>query len=227
VTRANAIYFAQVDRSTGFERYIIEEIWRHDPRLGASPVLGSEFDSKHHQSVHRATGYADHAIICVFKPWLEKGDGHHVADSRAMVFNDEVPAFAASAKRIRAMVAASNWKPSAELALNPVGESATAPQRSVARPAGETPPKLISSVPPQYPRALQSAFISGDAMVECLVRKNGTVGEVRVIRATDVQFGEAAKACVAQWRYQPATRDDEPVEALLNVPVSFRIREAN
>jgi len=43
IVAANAVYFARVERADGLARYIISEVWRHDPALGPAPAIGSEW----------------------------------------------------------------------------------------------------------------------------------------------------------------------------------------
>jgi TonB family protein len=58
------------------------------------------------------------------------------------------------------------------------------------------------------------------------VQKDGTVGDVQVIRSLDSTFGldgEAIKAA-KQWRFAPGTRMGEPVPVLITIELTFTLR---
>jgi TonB family protein len=64
-------------------------------------------------------------------------------------------------------------------------------------------PKALSRPMPTYPAALQSKAIEGQAKVRFYVDQDGRVRLPEVIEATKPEFGDAALAAVAQWRYEP------------------------
>jgi TonB family protein len=63
-------------------------------------------------------------------------------------------------------------------------------------------------------------------LLECIVRPDGTVSDVQVLRSLDPVFGldqEAVKAA-AQWRFAPGTRFGEPVPVLITIELQFTLR---
>jgi TonB family protein len=70
---------------------------------------------------------------------------------------------------------------------------------------GDSPltPALVSKVPPVYPEEARKKGIAGVVRVELLIRKDGTVGDVRVLESPDALLSEAAVQAVRQWRYKP------------------------
>jgi TonB family protein len=70
---------------------------------------------------------------------------------------------------------------------------------------GDSPltPTLVSKVAPRYPEEARGKGIAGVVRVELLIRKDGTVGDVRVLESPDPMLGEAAVQAVRQWRYKP------------------------
>jgi TonB family protein len=66
----------------------------------------------------------------------------------------------------------------------------------------------------------------GTVVLDVTVTKNGAVEEVRVVSG-DPLLAEAAKAAVANWRYQPATMDGTPVQGNARVTVRFQPSDNN
>ncbi|MGE5360670.1 MAG: TonB family protein [Bacteroidales bacterium] len=89
-----------------------------------------------------------------------------------------------------------------------------------------TPPAIVHQVNPNYTADALRAGIEGNVVVECLVRVDGTVGEVRVVRSLDRVFGlddEAVKAA-KQWRFAPTINDTTAVPVLVPLELSFKLR---
>ena len=86
-----------------------------------------------------------------------------------------------------------------------------------------TQPRVLREVKPHYPVEAQRRRIQGAVEVECQVLTDGSVGGVRVVRSVDPVYGldQAAMAAVRQWRFDPATKDNVPVPAMITVQVSF------
>src|SRR5262249_13307786 len=54
---------------------------------------------------------------------------------------------------------------------------------------GISNPQLLREVRPQYTADAMRAKIQGTVLLECIVRSDGTVGDVQVIRSLDSTFG--------------------------------------
>lgn len=85
------------------------------------------------------------------------------------------------------------------------------------------PPVLLSSVDPQYSEAARKAKLSGNVIVALVVDQNGQPQNVRVLRGLGNDLDEKAVEAVQQYRFKPATRNDEPVPVDLKVAVNFQI----
>lgn len=92
---------------------------------------------------------------------------------------------------------------------------------------GVTYPVLIegSRVIPVYPELARLARVETTLILEAVIRKDGTVGELKVLRspAPGLGFEEAAVAAVRQWRYKPGVQDGRPVDVYFTVVVEFDI----
>ena len=62
-------------------------------------------------------------------------------------------------------------------------------------------------------------------ILQCIVRRDGTVGDAEVLRVTAPGHGfeEAAMRAVRKWRFVPATMNGEPIDVYFTVVVDFRL----
>jgi TonB family protein len=107
--------------------------------------------------------------------------------------------------------------PSQQLTLAP-----TSPAPSI-RP-GVSPPSVLSRVNPEYSDEARAARYQGTVVLEIIVRKDGTVDVVRVVRTLGLGLDEQAIKAVKQWRFKPGMRDGQPVDVTLNIEVSFNLQ---
>jgi periplasmic protein TonB len=59
-------------------------------------------------------------------------------------------------------------------------------------------------------------------MLSAVIRSDGSVGEVRILRGIDDRLDEYASAAMARWRFRPATRNGDPVALQAVVMIPFR-----
>jgi len=91
---------------------------------------------------------------------------------------------------------------------------------------GVTLPVVVREVKPQYTSDAMRAKVQGTVLLECVVRPDGSVGEVKVVRSLDSTFGldlEAMKAA-RNWRFRPGMRQGEPVAVLVTIELTFTLR---
>jgi periplasmic protein TonB len=91
---------------------------------------------------------------------------------------------------------------------------------------GVETPRLLQEVKPQYTAQAMRAKIQGEVLLECIVQPDGSVGNIKVVRSLDSAFGldqEAIKAA-RQWRFQPGTRQGQPVPVLVTIAIAFTLR---
>lgn len=111
-----------------------------------------------------------------------------------------------------------------------VGEPEPPPSKGPLFPgvAGVTSPTRIAAsyVQPVYPENARRAKIGAKVFLQVIVERDGSVGEVSVLRCNrpDLGFEDAAVAAVRQWRYEPATQNGNPVVAVITVIVEFAQR---
>ena len=74
-------------------------------------------------------------------------------------------------------------------------------------------PRMLAKPMPVYPEALRSTSRDGTAAVKFYVDEEGRVRLPQVMEASTPEFGEAAKAAVCQWRYEPLSTGGRRVVA--------------
>ena len=110
-----------------------------------------------------------------------------------------------------------------------IGEPEPPPQTGplMAGVGGVTMPEVIPStrVEPEYPELARRARIEGKVYLQAVIRKDGTVGDIKVIKEPpgNLGFAEKAIAAVSQWRYKPATQNGRPVDVYMTVVVNFTL----
>ena len=90
--------------------------------------------------------------------------------------------------------------------------------------SGVEPPRLLHEVKATYSEEARRANITGDVLMEVVVRSNGTVGSARVTRGLGYGLDERATAAVHQWRFTPARRLGVPVDVIVEVAMEFNLR---
>jgi TonB family protein len=75
---------------------------------------------------------------------------------------------------------------------------------------------LLNKVTPVYPPLFEKARIPGTVVLDAVIRRDGTIGDVRVLKSTNDPFAQAAVTAVRQWRYTPL-----PYEGIVTVTVNF------
>ncbi len=111
-----------------------------------------------------------------------------------------------------------------------IGEPEAPPQQGplIAGVGDVTYPERIpeSYVKPTYPDLARKAKIEGMVILQIIVRKDGTVGNITVLRAPSARLGfeESAIDAVTQWRYKPAMQSGRPVDVYLTVQVAFELK---
>lgn len=94
----------------------------------------------------------------------------------------------------------------------------------------ESKPRLIhqaeylSNPPPKYPDIARRRQLQGTVTLLVEVDHRGLVTNLKIARSSGVPIlDEAATAAVAQWRFTPATVEDQQVASRVIVPIDFKL----
>ena len=90
--------------------------------------------------------------------------------------------------------------------------------------SGIEPPRLVREVKAEYTDEARRRGITGDVVLEIVVRRDGSVGEVTLRRGLGGGLDQRAVTAVRQWRFDPARRRGVPVDVIVEVAVEFTLR---
>jgi len=90
--------------------------------------------------------------------------------------------------------------------------------------SGIEPPRLLREVRADYTEEARQRGLSGDVVLEIVVRRDGSVGDVKILRGLASGLNDRAVQAVRQWRFAPARRVGTPVDVIVEVAVEFKLR---
>jgi TonB family protein len=85
-----------------------------------------------------------------------------------------------------------------------------------------TAPVATQKVDPAYPLELMRRNVHGTVTLYAVIRNDGTVTDVRVLRGVDDRLDEYARAALVHWHFRPATKNGNPVNLEAVVMIPFR-----
>lgn len=90
--------------------------------------------------------------------------------------------------------------------------------------AGIAPPQLLREVRANYTDDARRRAIEGDVVLEIVVKRDGSVGLVRVLHSLGGGLEQRAVDAVRQWKFAPATRYGTAVDVVVEASVGFKLR---
>ncbi len=102
--------------------------------------------------------------------------------------------------------------------------SGAAPESASGVQPGLTAPVLIERAEPVYPEAARKAGIGGVVGLELTVSAAGQVTAANVARSAGFGMDEAAAAAARRYKFRPATRHGQPIEATVLLDQQFAVR---
>jgi protein TonB len=111
-----------------------------------------------------------------------------------------------------------------DIATEPAPEWITTSLGRTLRIAGtQNAPAVMHHVEPHYPNDALVAGKQGVVTMQVLIDKSGRVVEVTPIETLPNGLGDAAVAAVKQWTFARASVASEPVPALIDVQINFKL----
>src|SRR5215475_11582709 len=83
------------------------------------------------------------------------------------------------------------------------------------------PPEVLFYTDPFYTRTAREKKVEGTVTVEGAFDVKGCMKVVRIIKTIGSGLDENALAALRSWRFSPAKRNGEPVEALAQIDIRF------
>jgi TonB family protein len=90
--------------------------------------------------------------------------------------------------------------------------------------SGIDPPRLLREVKAQYTEDARRKGVTGDVVLEIVIKSDGSVGDVKVLRALGSGLDDRAVEAVRNWKFSPARRLGTPVDVIVEVEVEFSLR---
>jgi TonB family protein len=91
------------------------------------------------------------------------------------------------------------------------------------RPKGKlAAPVPVRKVDPKYPQLAIKQHIDGEVILYAIIRKDGHVDSIQVVRSIDPQLDQNAMEALSRWEFRPATREGQPVELEAVIHIPFR-----
>lgn len=88
-------------------------------------------------------------------------------------------------------------------------------------------PVPVEKADPKYPPDMIRQHVQGEVVLYAIIRKDGSVDSIQVVRGLEPELDRNAMAALALWKFRPATRDGVPVdlEAVVHIPFNYRSPE--
>jgi TonB family protein len=91
------------------------------------------------------------------------------------------------------------------------------------RPKGKlAAPVPVRKVDPKYPQLAIKQHIDGEVILYAIIRKDGHLDSIQVVRSIDPQLDQNAMEALSRWEFRPATREGQPVELEAVIHIPFR-----
>jgi TonB family protein len=108
--------------------------------------------------------------------------------------------------------------------VQPTGAAHYSPPNTVGNPDVDTKPRALDNPRLLYPEEARQHKVNGVVKLQVLVGVYGEVEQVKVISGLPDGLSEEAIACANKIRFQPATKNGQPVPFWLSVDIEFNLR---
>jgi TonB family protein len=84
-------------------------------------------------------------------------------------------------------------------------------------------PMLIYKIEPDYPPEASKKMVRGEVILQILVHKDGSTEVLSVLKSLPYGCVEAAIEAAVKWRFKPALKEGQPVDAIGIITVEFKL----
>lgn len=86
-----------------------------------------------------------------------------------------------------------------------------------------TAPKATFTPEPKFTDIARYEKFQGTLVVDLIVGKDGAAHRIRLVRPLGLGLDESARSMIQTWRFEPATKNGQPVAVEMNVEVAFNL----
>ena len=81
-------------------------------------------------------------------------------------------------------------------------------------------PGPLRKIDPKYPPTLINEHVEGEVVLYAVIRRDGSVDSIQLVRGIDEQLDANAMNALSQWKFRPATKQGIPIEleAIVHIP---------
>jgi TonB family protein len=90
---------------------------------------------------------------------------------------------------------------------------------------GMTVPTVLRRVPPQYTEEARRAGLNGSVVLQAVIKTDGTVDVLRVVRGLPLGLTENAIDALKEWQFSPGKKNGQDVDVSVNLEVNFNLRK--
>jgi len=83
-------------------------------------------------------------------------------------------------------------------------------------------PQPLRKVDPKYPPTLIAEHVEGEVILYGVIRKDGSVDSIQLVRGIDEQLDANAMHAFAQWKFRPAEKQGETIDLEVIAHIPFR-----
>ncbi|MDD2332668.1 MAG: energy transducer TonB, partial [Candidatus Cloacimonetes bacterium] len=81
----------------------------------------------------------------------------------------------------------------------------------------------VGVLTPEYPPFARSNRIQGRVTLQIQVYRDGSVGDIKILKSDSPLLNDAAIAAIKKVRFQPGKSGGNPVDTTVNIPIDFRL----
>jgi TonB family protein len=86
-------------------------------------------------------------------------------------------------------------------------------------------PVPLQKVDPKYPPTLITERVTGEVILYAVIRRDGSVDSIQLVRGIDEQLDANAIRALRQWKFRPGAKQGIPIELEAIVHIPFRLPE--
>lgn len=101
--------------------------------------------------------------------------------------------------------------------------SSSIPMITKAGAGGVDAPRCVYCPQPSYTDPGRAAKFQGTILLDVVVSQEGQMKEARIVRGLPFGLNESAMNIIQSWRFKPAMRAGEPIQAAVMIEVSFHL----
>jgi protein TonB len=85
-------------------------------------------------------------------------------------------------------------------------------------------PRVLIKVDPVYPEDAKDEGIEGTVVLKTEITTEGVARNITVSKSLDPRFDASAVTAVSNWRFQPGTKDGQPVTVYASIEITFHLK---